>query len=167
MPTVVLESVASNGALLGVPLYLYRQNTAYYNLSVLEAEGLEPPTKVHAILEFARTLQELGYEAPLCVPDAARAPSEPGCDSLLRGHLSPVDIIRHSPLVPRLNSGQSTEPHLHFHIQDTQSMWWAQGVPVAFLASGEADVSAKAQWLTRGDTASFGPTPALRWQDSK
>jgi murein DD-endopeptidase MepM/ murein hydrolase activator NlpD len=30
------------------------------------------------------------------------------------------------------NSGHSTEPHIHFHLQDSSSFWIAAGLPVRF-----------------------------------
>jgi len=52
------------------------------------------------------------------------------------------------------NSGQSTEPHLHIHVQDTRVMWWARGVPIVFAETGAAPATAHHS-LTRGQTASF------------
>jgi murein DD-endopeptidase MepM/ murein hydrolase activator NlpD len=46
------------------------------------------------------------------------------------------------------NSGHSTEPHLHFHVQDHPNFWIAAGVPVRFEGLHET-----AQFLTRGECA--------------
>ncbi len=46
------------------------------------------------------------------------------------------------------NSGNSTEPHLHFHLQDRANFWTAMGLPIrfeAFSAEVEEKKSLKAQ----------------------
>jgi len=44
------------------------------------------------------------------------------------------------------NSGNSTEPHLHFQLMDRPDVWWARGLPVAF---DDYEVVTKHQgWIT-------------------
>lgn len=72
-------------------------------------------------------------------------------------HLIPGSIIvRKSEHVQRGqtigrcgNSGYSTEPHLHFHVQDHPDFWVAVGVPVKFAGLDEA-----ARFLMRGERIS-------------
>jgi len=49
------------------------------------------------------------------------------------------------------NSGHSTEPHLHFHIQDRADFWTAAGLPVAFDGvSVDGQPAADGVYLVRG-----------------
>ncbi|MCS7071216.1 MAG: M23 family metallopeptidase, partial [Anaerolinea sp.] len=49
------------------------------------------------------------------------------------------------------NSGHSTEPHLHFHIQDRVDFWTAAGLPIAFDGvSVDGQPAADDVYLVRG-----------------
>lgn len=48
------------------------------------------------------------------------------------------------------NSGHSTEPHLHFQLQDHPNFWLAVGLPVQFTPVSSASAPAAPGYLTRG-----------------
>jgi murein DD-endopeptidase MepM/ murein hydrolase activator NlpD len=49
------------------------------------------------------------------------------------------------------NSGHSSEPHLHFHVQDHPNFWIAAGVPVRFEdVQVDGRAASEPQFLTRG-----------------
>jgi murein DD-endopeptidase MepM/ murein hydrolase activator NlpD len=58
------------------------------------------------------------------------------------------------------NSGHSTEPHIHFHVQDRASFYGALGRPVWFsrVRVEHADATPFADWLCTGDIVT--PLPA-------
>ena len=53
------------------------------------------------------------------------------------------------------NSGNSTEPHLHFHISDASSPLGSEGIPYAFES---LEVVGACQSLAGGCTRSAAPT---------
>lgn len=65
----ILERVTSDGAIIGVPLALTRQNNAYYNLALLAELGLDIPVGRDGLTAWLEQLSELGYTHPLCIGD--------------------------------------------------------------------------------------------------
>jgi murein DD-endopeptidase MepM/ murein hydrolase activator NlpD len=55
------------------------------------------------------------------------------------------------------NSGNSTEPHLHFHMSDASSPLGSEGIPYAFET---LYVIGRCQSL--GETCTMSPTPTVR-----
>jgi glucose/mannose transport system substrate-binding protein len=66
----ILERVTADGALLGVPLALTRQNNAYYNLKLLSQLHLEIPQGRDELDTWLAALAAKGYTHPLCLGDA-------------------------------------------------------------------------------------------------
>lgn len=64
---------------------------------------------------------------------------------LIRGSVAvaPGDRVTRGQVIGRCgHSGHSTEPHLHFHLQDSGGLWEGMGLPVRFsrlLVDGEPD----------------------------
>jgi glucose/mannose transport system substrate-binding protein len=67
-PTL-LDLVSSDGALIGVPLAITRQNNAYYNKRVLDALQLGIPYGSSGFSFWLEELREAGYLHPLCIGD--------------------------------------------------------------------------------------------------
>ncbi|MGQ9907642.1 MAG: M23 family metallopeptidase [Candidatus Flexifilum sp.] len=95
-------------------------------------------------------------------------PFFPGCTVVIQhaedeysflAHLRPGSIIVRpgerveagQPIGQCGNSGHSTEPHLHFHIQDRADFWTAAGLPIAFDGvSVDGQAAADDVYLIRG-----------------
>jgi glucose/mannose transport system substrate-binding protein len=69
VPKGVLDSVSLNGAIVGVPLGIERENTLFYNKAVLAAHGVSVPTTVAEFFDVAAALKSQGV-TPLSVSDA-------------------------------------------------------------------------------------------------
>lgn len=60
--------------------------------------------------------------------------------------LRPGDAVRRGDMIGRCgNSGHSTEPHLHFHVQDRPSFYLSAGVPAVFARVEAKDPSGAAR----------------------
>jgi glucose/mannose transport system substrate-binding protein len=65
-PKGVLDAASLNGSILGVPLDVERDNTLFYNKTVLQANGLPTPANVDEFFKVAEALKSQGV-TPLSV----------------------------------------------------------------------------------------------------
>lgn len=67
-PEELIEMVSSEGTIYSVPMNIHRSNVVFYNLSVFEENGLEPPTSLEELLEVAEVLDAAGV-TPIALGD--------------------------------------------------------------------------------------------------
>jgi glucose/mannose transport system substrate-binding protein len=157
IPEPVLASVTLDGALMGVPVNIHRNNTAYYNQAVLENERLRPPTSVDALVPFVQTLLERGYTQPLCVGNKwdwtmdffvfeALVPALAGAEyhrAFWTGQGDPEDDVIVEALELALQLWPAFNP-------DADDLTWSEGVDKLFLEGLDACVmTVMGDWATR------------------
>jgi glucose/mannose transport system substrate-binding protein len=67
-PPGVIDVLSYNGDIWSVPVNIHRSNVLWYNMSIFEEQGLEPPTTFDEFFTVADALQEAGI-TPLALGD--------------------------------------------------------------------------------------------------
>jgi glucose/mannose transport system substrate-binding protein len=160
-PQNVIEQLTYNGALIGVPLALTRQNVAYWNLKVLSPLMAPQLTKQipETIPEMQTWLTEvaaLGYTHPLCfggkdswvvahVMFEAIVPAVSGAD-FSKAYWSGSRAADDPEMVKALDFAKSIMPYLS---TDWLDMGMADGINKVMTA--ESDKSTQCLMTTMGD----------------
>ncbi|SFO97378.1 glucose/mannose transport system substrate-binding protein [Salibacterium halotolerans] len=89
-PQELIDMVSQNRNIYSVPVNIHRGNVIFYNMSVFEEHGLEPPKTFEEFMEVADELQAAGV-TPLALGDKETWPATQIFENILLGTLGPED----------------------------------------------------------------------------
>ncbi|MFD2705691.1 MULTISPECIES: ABC transporter substrate-binding protein [Salibacterium] len=89
-PGELIDMVSQDGNIYSVPVNIHRGNVIFYNMSVFEENGLEPPSTFEEFMEVADELQAAGV-TPLALGDKEAWTATQIFENILLGTLGPED----------------------------------------------------------------------------
>ncbi|RSL35180.1 carbohydrate ABC transporter substrate-binding protein [Salibacterium salarium] len=89
-PEELIDMVSQDGDIYSVPVNIHRGNVIFYNMSVFEENGLEPPTTFDEFLDVAEELDAAGV-TPLALGDKEAWTATQIFENVLLGSLGPED----------------------------------------------------------------------------
>ncbi|MFB4162504.1 ABC transporter substrate-binding protein [Alteribacillus sp. JSM 102045] len=89
-PEELIDLVSHEGNIYSVPVNIHRGNVIFYNMSVLEEHGLEPPTTFDEFFEVAEELEAAGV-TPLALGDKESWTATQIFENVLLGTLGAED----------------------------------------------------------------------------